>query len=449
MLKYLQITGFLMCFGFGATAQHLRIDMPKHGGKNVALLVKRGVRNDTLGRVILDNAGKGQVATSRLARVVMGALVIDSVTVYPLLVSPTETPLLNEIKTKPGFEIRNSTENKQLQSWASQAMLQTAKMQGIAQLQRFYAKDDAFVKELQKEQEKISKTGKIVSDSVVSSSLFAAKYLSMKALVDTTFKRTYESPVFRTTSRKALLNKIDMMALNGTDMWFQILNEAIEVYVKGGEYYEQFGTDVVTLMQKTPDNSVVTDLAEAAISICAKYSWNKDQETMVAYLLNTNRLVNPQGNLKKLVQMNATTVGNKAPDLVLTQHLGKVEEHNHQTTVLKSEELSTNRSLVIFYQSGCGHCEDTMNGLRKNYEALRKKGLRIIGISADADEQVFSNTANSYPWKDNYCDTEGFKGINFQQYAVLGTPTLFLIDKKGNIEAKLASVEELLAIVNK
>jgi thioredoxin-related protein len=38
---------------------------------------------------------------------------------------------------------------------------------------------------------------------------------------------------------------------------------------------------------------------------------------------------------------------------------------------------------------------------------------------------------------------EGLNGINFKNYAVLGTPTMILIDKKGNIAAKIASVQEL------
>ena len=103
---------------------------------------------------------------------------------------------------------------------------------------------------------------------------------------------------------------------------------------------------------------------------------------------------------------------------------------------------------MIFYQSGCGHCEETMNELRKHYDELTKKGLRIIGISADTDDLVFRNTANSYPWKDNFCDLEGTKGINFKNYAVLGTPTLFLLDKKGFITAKIATIEDLLKQFN-
>jgi thiol-disulfide isomerase/thioredoxin len=134
--------------------------------------------------------------------------------------------------------------------------------------------------------------------------------------------------------------------------------------------------------------------------------------------------------------------------LILTQHIGRVEDHNHQKTILKSEEFSETKTLVIFYQSGCGHCETTMNSLRDNYADLAKKGVKIIAISADTDDLVFKNTANSYPWKDSYCDLDGTKGINFKNYAVLGTPTMILVDKKGNIAAKIATTDELLQHLN-
>jgi len=35
-------------------------------------------------------------------------------------------------------------------------------------------------------------------------------------------------------------------------------------------------------------------------------------------------------------------------------------------------------------------------------------------------------------------------GINFENYAVIGTPTLFLIDKKGKVLQKMATISEVL-----
>ena len=100
---------------------------------------------------------------------------------------------------------------------------------------------------------------------------------------------------------------------------------------------------------------------------------------------------------------------------------------------------------MVFYRSGCGPCEETMQGLTGNYKDLIAKGIRIISIAADTDEQVFSNTAFPHPWIDKYCDFEGMNGINFKNYAIIGTPTMYILDHKGFILSKMATVTELLA----
>jgi len=82
-----------------------------------------------------------------------------------------------------------------------------------------------------------------------------------------------------------------------------------------------------------------------------------------------------------------------------------------------------------------------------NYDILKSKGIDIIAIAADSDEQIFKNTSKHFPWQRTFCDGEGRAGVNFKNYAVMGTPTLFLVDNDGKIETKLASLEELLAMV--
>jgi thiol-disulfide isomerase/thioredoxin len=140
-------------------------------------------------------------------------------------------------------------------------------------------------------------------------------------------------------------------------------------------------------------------------------------------------------------------VGIQAPDLVITEHIGKIEEHRHQTTIVKSSDFAEeafDKTLLVFYKSGCGPCEETMQALQGNYMDLQKKGFKIISIAADTDEHVFKNTSSQFPWEAKYCDFEGTNGINFKNYAVIGTPTMYILDKQGTIIKKLATVQELL-----
>jgi thiol-disulfide isomerase/thioredoxin len=450
MYKFLLLTSLILNVSVGF-AQTLRFDLPYYKGKDAVVVAKQGVRNDTIQRITFDAFGKATLTTSKLGHPALAALLIGTEVQFPLIVSPTENALVsgkNEPITPLNTSVLNSIENTEIARWGKESNLLKGKNVGISQLLTFYTEGSPFSLNLQKERSDLAKSINLLSDTLKKSPLFAAKYIQLRDLLETTFKHTPESPLAAEASRKALLKDVDMTALHGSDVWFEVLNNCLDIYAKGSPNHEKFGEDMVVLMKKTKSNAVVTDLAEATISICAQFSWQKDQDVIADYLTASNRISNPRGGLKKLMQMQAMAIGKKAPDLILTQHIGRIEDHNHQKTILKSEEFSETKTLVIFYQSGCGHCETTMNSLRDNYADLTKKGLKIIAISADTDDLVFKNTANSYPWKDSYCDLEGLNGINFKNYAVLGTPTMILVDKKGNVAAKIATTEELMQHLN-
>jgi thioredoxin-related protein len=124
-------------------------------------------------------------------------------------------------------------------------------------------------------------------------------------------------------------------------------------------------------------------------------------------------------------------------------------ENKPTTTVLKTDRLNSKYSLLVFYQSDCGYCETTIAGLKNNYQALLNKGIKIITLAADTEQETFKTTAASFPWKDKFCDGQGMNGINFKNYSIMGTPTLFLLDSKGIIIEKIATVEQLLAWMEK
>jgi thioredoxin-related protein len=114
------------------------------------------------------------------------------------------------------------------------------------------------------------------------------------------------------------------------------------------------------------------------------------------------------------------------------------------TTVLKTDQLNSKYSLLVFYKSDCGHCETALAGLKSNYQDIVSKGIKIITFAADTEQETYKTTAASFPWKDNYCTFDGLSSVNFKNYAVLGTPTMFLLDNEGIIIEKMATVEQLL-----
>ena len=124
--------------------------------------------------------------------------------------------------------------------------------------------------------------------------------------------------------------------------------------------------------------------------------------------------------------------------------LNLASDKQPETTYIKTTQLESLYTLLVFYKSDCGSCELTIKELIQNFPLLKEKGFRIIAISADENETIFTNTASQFPWKDTYCDLKGAQGSNFNKYAILGTPTLYLLDSKGVIIEKPATVEQLI-----
>jgi thiol-disulfide isomerase/thioredoxin len=208
---------------------------------------------------------------------------------------------------------------------------------------------------------------------------------------------------------------------------------------------DKFVNDFTVLNNKIKNKEQYTDFV-GKVTYFLTQNGKDDFIEAISPIVIHSKKISSYENATMQVYVKAM-IGSQAPDLVITEHIGKFEDHNHKKSVIQSKNFASKgfkKTLLLFYQSGCGPCEELMQQLPGLYEKLKSKGIRIISIAADESEQVYKNASNSYPWSDKYCDYEGKNGINFINYAVLGTPTLFLIDQTGKIEKKLASFLELL-----
>ena len=108
------------------------------------------------------------------------------------------------------------------------------------------------------------------------------------------------------------------------------------------------------------------------------------------------------------------------------------------------ESFLPKNSLLIFYETGCGNCHNELEELKNKYSLLSGNQIRVISISADISEEVFEYTSSGFPWEDKICDFEGFDGMNFRNYGIVGTPTFILIDQDGIVRSRYAQLKELL-----
>jgi thiol-disulfide isomerase/thioredoxin len=303
-------------------------------------------------------------------------------------------------------------------------------------LSKLYPPKTPFFKLLETEKKETEQQFQKLTDTLNDSPLFAAKYMKFKMDQEEKLAKVWESNEERTKA-KNYFTQIDFDSLYGTSLWFTIINSCIEAYVKEGIYYQTFGSDVVRNLKRIKNQQVYEDLIDATISVTEKFSWNIDQAVIVDFIIEDNRIKKPTLKLQKIIEAHNLTNGKKAPDLFITNPFEK-------TTVLKISEFKSKYTLLLFYQSDCGHCKTAIEGLKSNFKDLVQKGIKIISIACDNDKETFKITAPQFPWTDSYCDLNGMNGINFKNYAVIGTPTMYILDSKGIIFSKMATITEVL-----
>ena len=199
----------------------------------------------------------------------------------------------------------------------------------------------------------------------------------------------------------------------------------------------RFAEDFKLISDRMKNPAYYTDFVGKLTYYLTQYGKDDYVDAIAKTVLSSGKVSEYLGVMEVYLK---SMVGIKAPDLVIVN----VDDTKPKNTVLKTDQLNSKYSLLVFYQSGCGHCETAIAGLKSNYQDIVSKGIKIITLAADKEQNTYKTTADSFPWKDKFCDFKGTSGINFKNYAVMGTPTMFLLDSNGIIIEKIATVEQLL-----
>ena len=90
--------------------------------------------------------------------------------------------------------------------------------------------------------------------------------------------------------------------------------------------------------------------------------------------------------------------------------------------------------LIDFWATWCGPCIAGLPELKEVYAKWQPKGFEILGISLDDDEEALATMVKEkdMPWP-QFFDRENASNRYAEQYGITGIPTLWLIDKQGNL----------------
>jgi len=257
----------------------------------------------------------------------------------------------------------------------------------------------------------------------------------------------------RTEEAKAtarfIANELDMNALYTSGHWEAVLAAWAQIETSIVNKDEEMLAGFNAISNRLKNAGQYTDFVKSVTKVLTQMGKDQQIDLLTPLVVRSGKITDYSGVLSVYKSVG---VGSQAPALVLTAHQGAVSDHNHETTTIPSSELATkpyDKTLLVFYESGCGPCENLLQQLPGNYELLKSKGTRIISIAADTDEKTFVGTAEKLPWKDDaYCDFDGKKGVNFRNYGVTGTPTLILLEESGKVALKTALLSDVIAKIN-
>jgi len=122
-------------------------------------------------------------------------------------------------------------------------------------------------------------------------------------------------------------------------------------------------------------------------------------------------------------------IGKKAPELVLSDTTGKWHSlHKTQSPY----------TVLIFWDSGCGHCKKMMPKLQKFWEDFRSRDIVTIyavGTELDNDKWEKFIKEKNLDWL-NVSDTPEYPQAFRTTYDIFSTPQVYLLDKDKKIVAK-------------
>jgi len=132
---------------------------------------------------------------------------------------------------------------------------------------------------------------------------------------------------------------------------------------------------------------------------------------------------------RRFEQYRKMKIGNTAADIKIneTQNL---------------YNLDNEHKLVVFWASWCAHCMQEIPQLAKMYPKLKEKGVEVISVSLDTDENEYNNVAQSHKWL-KYCDFKRWETPAAKDYFISTTPALFILNTNNQIVAKPKSVYDV------
>ena len=164
------------------------------------------------------------------------------------------------------------------------------------------------------------------------------------------------------------------------------------------------------------------------------YERSKALYNQVRDVLSAERAVKQQVIVSQMI----SEAENAFLDITLTDDNGKSQSLEN----LKGKVVVLDFSAIEMEQS-----KGYIFELRDLYNAYNKRGMEIYSVSLDRNKLLWEDGVLNLPWINVYAGEKA--GEVLVRYNVQTLPTLFLLDRKGNVQGRYSDFKALEADINK
>lgn len=138
---------------------------------------------------------------------------------------------------------------------------------------------------------------------------------------------------------------------------------------------------------------------------------------------NTERKLKLENKIELIKKL---AIGQPAPDFVTKDIDGK------EVTLSK---IDAKKTLLVFWASWCSHCDDILPVIKSYYDNDTKMEVISISIDESKDDLMKSINETNYDWV-QIAELNGWNGPIVEEYGIVATPTIFILDENKKIIGK-------------
>ena len=341
---------------------------------------------------------------------------------------------------------KDNPENDYLSAQGQRLQTILKKLGAVNHLLQAYSADEDLYKTALKEQERLRLKFEQTQKDRSHSPLYAARFGEIVDFTRGVADKVYENQKDHIRYFNDFVTyTMKFLALYTSGHWDRVMNNWVMMNIRAKDGDVVFEKKLNTTMDRMKQDKILGAFAQTVVPLLVQKG--KDELLpVIADQLNTRPQAMAQltNATKQMISSFKILTGQKAPDLVFKAPLLTQAGKSDTDVALKTENLDAAHTILLFYKGSCALCEDALIVLANRYKWLKKNDVRVIAISGDDSENGFEKKRKYHQWPDNYCDFNGMDGVNFRNYVVMGTPTLYLLNKNGIVLKKSAMADEIV-----